>query len=111
MQLAGRGFEEGEGRRGSGGGPRVGLHVEVDRAAGTDRDSPGLRDSVRRDETGLLVRYGDDAALALALTRVLEDGALRERLARGGIAWSRRFDWTACGNRSLDALAGTAAAS
>ena len=24
-------------------------------------DSPGLRDSVRRDETGLLVPYGDDA--------------------------------------------------
>src|SRR5262249_45611647 len=36
-------------------------------------DSPGLRDSVRRDETGLLVPYGDDAALARALTRVLED--------------------------------------
>src|SRR6185369_12871568 len=48
-------------------------------------DSPGLRDSVRRDETGLLVPYGDDAALAAALARVLEDGALRERLAGAGV--------------------------
>jgi glycosyltransferase involved in cell wall biosynthesis len=69
-------------------------------------DSPGLRDSVRRDETGLLVPYGDDAALAGALARVLEDRALRERLAAAGVARARTFSWSACAAASLDALAG-----
>jgi glycosyltransferase involved in cell wall biosynthesis len=72
-------------------------------------DSPGLRDSVRRDETGLLVPYGDVARLADALARVLEDRALRERLAAAGRAWAGRFSWPACGQRSLDALTGVAA--
>jgi glycosyltransferase involved in cell wall biosynthesis len=71
-------------------------------------DSPGLRDSVRRDETGLLVPYGDDAALADALARVLLNGDLRERLGRAGIAWAQRFSWPACGDASLDALVGGA---
>jgi glycosyltransferase involved in cell wall biosynthesis len=70
-------------------------------------DSPGLRDSVRRDETGLLVPYGDDAALADALARVLLNRELRERLGRAGVAWAAGFSWPACGDASLDALAGT----
>ncbi len=69
-------------------------------------DSPGLRDSVRRDETGLLVRYGDDAALADALVRVLTDAPLRERLAGAGVRWADRFRWDDCARRSLDALEG-----
>jgi glycosyltransferase involved in cell wall biosynthesis len=69
-------------------------------------DSPGLKDSVRRDETGLLVPYGDDSGLADALARVLEDGALRARLAAGGLAWAARFHWPDCARRSLDALLG-----
>jgi glycosyltransferase involved in cell wall biosynthesis len=67
-------------------------------------DAPGLRDSVRRDETGLLVPFGDDPALAAALLTVIEDLAVRERLARGGIAWAARFTWPDCGARSLDVL-------
>ena len=69
-------------------------------------DSPGLRDSVRRDETGLLVRYDDDAALSGALTRVLTEADLRERLAAAGVAWAGRFRWDDCARRSLDALTG-----
>jgi glycosyltransferase involved in cell wall biosynthesis len=67
-------------------------------------NSPGLRDSVRDDQTGLLVPFGDDAALADALARVLSDAALRERLGRGGIEWAQRFQWPDCAARSLDAL-------
>lgn len=67
-------------------------------------DSPGLRDSVRRDQTGLLVPFGDDRRLAEALARVLEDRALRERLAQAGIARAATFSWPECGARSLDAL-------
>lgn len=67
-------------------------------------DSPGLRDSVRRDVTGLLVPFGDIEALASALARVLEDSSLRERLERSGLEWSQRFQWPSCASASLDAL-------
>ena len=67
-------------------------------------DSPGLRDSVRRDETGLLVPYGDAGALAGALARVLLDRPLRDRLAASGVEWAARFTWPECARRSLDAL-------
>ena len=86
-----------------------GLTVMEAAACGTAvvaSDAPGLRDSVRRDETGLLVPFGDDAALADALVRVLTDHALRERLARAGLVWASRFRWDECGRRSMDALAG-----
>jgi glycosyltransferase involved in cell wall biosynthesis len=69
-------------------------------------DSPGLRDSVRRDETGLLVPFDDDSALEAALTRVLGDDALRAGLEAAGIRWAARFTWPECGRRSLDALMG-----
>lgn len=69
-------------------------------------DSPGLRDSVRRDATGLLVPHGDADALADALARVLTDATLRERLAAEGCAWSERFQWPDCARRSMDALLG-----
>jgi glycosyltransferase involved in cell wall biosynthesis len=67
-------------------------------------DSPGLRDSVRRGETGLLVPYGDDEALAEALARVLQDSTLRSHLESGGVKWAARFQWDDCARRSLDAL-------
>jgi glycosyltransferase involved in cell wall biosynthesis len=73
-------------------------------------DSPGLRDSVRRDETGLLVPYGDDAAMADAVVRVLTDAGLRRRLAEAGIEWAQQFQWARCAARSMDALAGPVAA-
>lgn len=89
-----------------------GLTVVESGACGTAvvaADSPGLRDSVRRDETGLLVPYDDDAAMSGALLRVLEDAALRERLADAGRAWAARFRWDECARRSLAALAGEGA--
>ena len=67
-------------------------------------DSPGLRDSVRRDQTGLLVPYGDDGALADALVRVLQDRALRDRLASAGVEWAARFSWPTCARESFAAL-------
>ncbi len=84
-----------------------GLTVVEASACGTAvvaSDAPGLRDSVRRDETGLLVPHGDAGALADALVRVLTDAPLRERLARGGLGWAARFRWDECGERSLAAL-------
>jgi glycosyltransferase involved in cell wall biosynthesis len=54
---------------------------------------PGLRDSVRDGETGLLVPVRDVHALADGLVRVLGDDALRGRLAAGALAWAARFRW------------------
>src|SRR5262249_29558714 len=73
-------------------------------------DAPGLRDSVVRDVTGLLVPFGDDAALERALVRVLTDAPLRARLARAGGEWAASFRWDECGRLSLDALEGAVAA-
>jgi glycosyltransferase involved in cell wall biosynthesis len=90
-----------------------GLTVVEAAACGTPvvaSDAPGLRDSVRRDETGLLVPFGDDAAMADALVRVLLDEPLRARLGRAAVEWAARFRWDECGRRSLDALLGEASA-
>jgi glycosyltransferase involved in cell wall biosynthesis len=67
-------------------------------------DSPGLRDSVRDGVTGLLFPAHDDERLAAALTRVLSDTELRERLGRAGMEWAARFRWPDSQARSLDAL-------
>ncbi|MBI1798715.1 MAG: glycosyltransferase family 4 protein [Candidatus Eisenbacteria bacterium] len=66
--------------------------------------SPGLKDSVRDRVTGLLVPYDDDARLAEALLRVIDDSRLRESLAAEGVKWAARFTWPDCARRSLDAL-------
>lgn len=58
-------------------------------------DVPGLRDSVRHGETGLLVRGGEPSALTRGIVELLDDGELRERLGAGGLGWSRRFRWDA----------------
>lgn len=86
-----------------------GLTVVEASACGTAviaSDAPGLRDSVRRDETGLLVPYDDTAALTEAIVRVAGDPRLRERFETAGIAWAARFRWDDCGRRTMDALAG-----
>lgn len=58
--------------------------------------SPGLIESVRDGETGILVTHGDVPALADALVRLLRDRGLRLRMAAAGIAWARTFDWETC---------------
>jgi glycosyltransferase involved in cell wall biosynthesis len=73
-----------------------GLTVIEANACGTPviaADAPGLRDSVRDEETGLLVPPGDAPALAGAMLRVLGDAELRARLARSAIEWASRFRW------------------
>ncbi len=93
-----------------------GLTVVEAAACGTPAvvtDVPGLRDAVRDGETGLLVPAGDAAALARALARVLDDAALRGRLAAGAARWAARFDWDAAAaevSAVLDAARGARAA-
>lgn len=56
-------------------------------------DSPGLRESVRHRETGLLVRHGDVGAMAAALGDLARDAAWRERLGRGARAFAESLSW------------------
>jgi glycosyltransferase involved in cell wall biosynthesis len=73
-----------------------GLTVIEANALGTPvvaSDVPGLRDSVRDGETGLLVQPGDPEAMARALARLLEESAFSAQMQRAAHAWSQCFDW------------------
>ncbi len=65
-------------------------------AAGTPvvaSDLPGYRSVLVEGETGVIVPRGDVRALGEQLVRVLEDGALRERLGAAARERARRFSW------------------
>jgi glycosyltransferase involved in cell wall biosynthesis len=47
-------------------------------------------------DAALIVPVGDADALADALTRAVEDDALRDRLVRDGLARAGRYSWDAC---------------
>ncbi len=57
-------------------------------------DSVGVVDCLRHEENGLLHAPGDVAGLRAALTRLLDDGALRTRLATTALEEVRRlYSW------------------
>ncbi|MBI4364611.1 MAG: glycosyltransferase family 4 protein [Candidatus Latescibacteria bacterium] len=70
--------------------------------------SPGLVESVRDGETGLLVPHGDTAALARATIRLLTDRTLRLSMAQAGLGWARGFTWEGCYRESRAVLAAAA---
>lgn len=63
-------------------------------------DSVGIRDYAHHEETALIVPRGRPDLLAAAVTRLIEDGELRHRLARQGEAKVRQYTW----ERAVDAL-------
>lgn len=65
-------------------------------------DRPGLRDSVLHGETGLLVPYGDPAAMAAAVDRLLTDHAMWQTTSDAARDWARTFSWERCGRESLE---------
>jgi glycosyltransferase involved in cell wall biosynthesis len=56
-------------------------------------DVPGLRDSVRHGETGMLVPSGDINQLANSMVLMLTDEQLRARMSRNALEWSSEFSW------------------
>ncbi len=62
-------------------------------------DSPGLRDSVRHGDTGLLVPHGDVDALASALGRLLQDDELRATMGRSARGFAESLSWDASAQR------------
>ncbi len=72
-------------------------------------DRPGLRDSVRDGETGLLVPYGDDAAMAAAALELLDDPGRRTRMGAAAREWAHTFSWDRCAEESLAIFTAAAA--
>jgi glycosyltransferase involved in cell wall biosynthesis len=72
-------------------------------------DSPGLRESVRHGETGLLVPHGDPGALAEALGALAREPARRERLGRGARAFAVTLSWDRAADETLAHLEDAAA--
>ena len=67
-------------------------------------DSVGVVDCLRHEENGLLHAPGDVAGLRAALTRLLDDGALRTRLATTALEEVRRlYSWPVLA-ASIDAV-------
>jgi glycosyltransferase involved in cell wall biosynthesis len=84
--------------------PKEGWGISAMEAAGCGTptvasDSPGLRDSVRDGETGVLVPHGDVPALAAALSRLLGDAGLREEMGRRAVTWAGEHDWDSIAER------------
>ena len=64
--------------------------------------SVGVVDCLRDGENGVLTEPGDVPALGAALTRLIQDRALRERLAAAALKECRRvYSWTAVGRRIM----------
>jgi glycosyltransferase involved in cell wall biosynthesis len=73
-----------------------GLNVTEANALGVPAvayDAPGLRDSVRNCETGLLAEYNNVEDLASKTISVLRDYSFREKLSKNALNFSRDFDW------------------
>lgn len=73
-------------------------------------DLPVFREYLVADRDALLVKVGDVDGLATALTRVIEDEALRARLTRAGSAVAARFTWDASARRHVEVYASQRAA-
>lgn len=57
-------------------------------------DVTGLRDSVVKDKTGLVVSASPTISeLASAMEEIIRDDKLREELSQNALAWSQNFSW------------------
>ena len=67
-------------------------------------DVPGLRDSVRDGETGILFPASDAAACAAAMEKVYNDVSLRESLGFAAKRYAGSFSWENSARETLDLL-------
>jgi glycosyltransferase involved in cell wall biosynthesis len=83
-----------------------GLVVAEANACGTTciaTNVPGLRETVRDNDTGILVARNVDA-LAKAIMQVLSDNDFREKLSKRAFEWSTQFDWDRTAEKMLKVL-------
>ncbi len=85
-----------------------GLTVLEANACGTPviaANVPGLIDSVVDGETGILVPYGDPAALAHEVVALLTDVGRYQRMSQTAVEWARRFHWKKSARSCLELFA------
>ncbi len=70
-------------------------------------DVPGLRDSVRNGETGLLFPVGDTESCAFEMDRIYSNDDLRMRLAQAAREYADEFRWDIAAEMTLDLLQDT----
>lgn len=56
-------------------------------------DSPGLRDSVKNDVSGLLYPYGDIRTLTEEISSLLSDHDRLNRISHSSVTWAGQFSW------------------
>ena len=67
-------------------------------------DVPGLCDSVRDGETGILFPSGDAAACAAAMEKIYGDAELRKTLGLAAKRYAESFSWEKSAHETLDLL-------
>jgi glycosyltransferase involved in cell wall biosynthesis len=73
-----------------------GLVVTESNSVGTPvvaYDVPGLRDSVKDGETGILANDRSPESLASSATSLLRDQSLLEKFSRNALSFSKQFSW------------------
>jgi glycosyltransferase involved in cell wall biosynthesis len=65
-------------------------------------NTPGLRDSVKHNVSGLLYEYGNIEQLADHIKMLLTDPVRREKLEKGALEWAGRFNWDGAAEKFLD---------
>jgi glycosyltransferase involved in cell wall biosynthesis len=70
-------------------------------------DVPGLRETVRHNQTGLLYSFGDMEALTHQVVSLLESPDLRNRMGRRARAWASGRSWEAAADQAEDLIGRT----
>lgn len=71
-------------------------------------DVPGIRDSIRDGETGLLAEAGNPVDLGAKAAALVTDPQRYEVMRRAAVAWADGFSWDATAARLMDAAYGSA---
>jgi glycosyltransferase involved in cell wall biosynthesis len=71
----------------------VAIEAAANAKATLGTDIMGLRDSIKNNETGILVPPENSEALAGAIQQLLDNKPLRTRLGENGYEWAHRFTW------------------
>lgn len=84
-----------------------GLVVIEANAVGTPAvayNAPGLRDSIRNGETGLLTQKNTFQFLTKDVLKLLKDKNLYKKLQNNTLAWSKNFTWEKSAKESLELI-------
>lgn len=65
---------------------------------------PGLRDSVKDGESGLLYEYGNINQLAERILSILQNRQLYDKLSIGAINWAKQFSWDNSAKLMMDKI-------